>query len=283
MTTAQLSAPVPQRPPGEAATCVFAVRRCPDRGSLAAVPGHTGGGPLSMLPLDEGLWAVTQEVPAAEFTEDALRSRLADQRQLEESARTHHAVVTAASADGPVVPLPLATLFTDPHRAQAALNDQRPRFLAALDRLTGRTEWAVKVYLRQRGEGRGEAPASSTSTAEASGQAYLKRVRDRDQQCRARQDAALNAARHVHDVAAGYAVASVQRRPHGPEITGRDRTQTLNAAYLVDDAQAPRLVAAMRALGHAPSEAEVEVSGPWVPYSFAEAPDAAPGAGGIGV
>ncbi|SEG95621.1 Gas vesicle synthesis protein GvpL/GvpF [Actinacidiphila yanglinensis] len=236
-----------------------------------------------MLPLDEGLWAVTQEVPAAEFTEDALRSRLADQRQLEESARTHHAVVTAASADGPVVPLPLATLFTDPHRAQAALNDQRPRFLAALDRLTGRTEWAVKVYLRQRGEGRGEAPASSTSTAEASGQAYLKRVRDRDQQCRARQDAALNAARHVHDVAAGYAVASVQRRPHGPEITGRDRTQTLNAAYLVDDAQAPRLVAAMRALGHAPSEAEVEVSGPWVPYSFAEAPDAAPGAGGIGV
>jgi hypothetical protein len=284
VTTTRRSPSAPPVGAGESALCVFAVLRGPERGSLAAVAGHSEGGPLSLLPLAGGLWAVTQEVPAAEFTEEALRSRLSDQKQLEATARAHHAVVTAAAADGPVVPLPLATIFTDPHRARAALDEQLPRFLAALDHLDGRTEWAVKVYVRHRRGGRSGAAAAPGPAAENPGQAYLNRVREREHDRRTRQDAAFGVARHVHDVAAGFAVASVQRRLHGTEITGRDRSQTLNAAYLVDDTQAPRLVAAVRALDGAFTEADahVEVSGPWVPYSFTEVTDATHRAAEVG-
>ena len=47
--------------------------------------------------------------------------------------------------------------------------------------------------------------------------------------------------------------------------------QVLNAAFLVDDGKEAELVAAVRALGgtHAGVDVHIEVSGPWVPYSFA--------------
>jgi hypothetical protein len=286
--TATHEAPVAA--PGTLATCVFAVRRGGPSGSLTGVRGHAAGGHVSLLPLPGGLWAVAQDVPAALFSEEALRARLSDPEQLEACARAHHAVVTAAAADGPVVPLALATLFTDTERAQAALDEQRPRFLAALDRLTGRTEWAVKVHVRHRGGPGADGPAAPEEPAAAppepaastSGRAYLSRVRGRERDRRARQDAALDAARQVHEVAAGFAVASVRRRPHGTEITGRGRVQVLNAAYLVDDAQADRLVAAVRAItgAFARIDAHAEVSGPWVPYSFAEVADAGSAADG---
>jgi hypothetical protein len=272
----------PAGAPGPAAaTCVFAVRRSPDAGCLTGVPGHAGGGPLHLLELDGGLWAVAQDVPGADFTQEALRERLSDRAVLESCARAHHSVVTAAAADGPVVPLPLATLFTGPARARAALCERRPHLYAALGRVAGRAEWAVKVHVRQ---GR---PAAVRQTAarplgdpvaggrgglgeEGAGRAYLSRLRGRERERRARQDAGLGAARYVHEVAERFAVDSTLRRPHGSEITGRDRPQVLNAAYLVEDGRAADLVAAVRALDGAFSGAdvEIEVSGPWVPYSF---------------
>ncbi|SHM83497.1 GvpL/GvpF family gas vesicle protein [Actinacidiphila paucisporea] len=275
----------PVAAPGAMATCVFAVRRGGPSGGLTGVRGHAAGGHVGLLPLPGGLWAVAQDVPAELFSQEALRARLSDPEQLEDCARAHHAVVTAAAADGPVVPLALATLFTDAERARATLDEQQPRFLAALDRLTGRTEWAVKVHVRHRGGNGTEGPAAPGPAASTSGRAYLSRVRGREKDRRARQDAALDAARQVHEAAAGFAVASVRRRPHGTEITGRGRVQVLNAAYLVDDARADRLVAAVRAMtgAFAGVDAHAEVSGPWVPYSFAEVADAGSVAdGGIG-
>jgi hypothetical protein len=222
---------------------------------------------VRLLALEGGLWAVVQEVPGADFTEDALLGRLSDRAELESCARAHHAVVTAAAADGPVVPLPLATLFADPDRARAALGEKRPHFHAALDRVAGRAEWAVKAHVRQ---GAPAGPRPPGEPVAGGGRAYLSRVRGREGERRTRQDAALGAARHVHEVAERFAVASVRRRPHGPEITGRDRPQVLNAAYLVEDGRAAALVAAVRALDGAfpGTEVEIEVSGPWVPYSF---------------
>jgi hypothetical protein len=95
------------------------------------------------------------------------------------------------------------------------------------------------------------------------------------------------AAGRVHQAACAAAADCVQRRPHGQDITGRDRLQVMNAAYLVDRERAAGLRAAVDALASelAAVDVEVEVSGPWVPYSFTEPPDAVaargePGRGG---
>ncbi|NDZ83725.1 hypothetical protein G3I19_35495, partial [Streptomyces sp. SID10853] len=72
----------------------------------------------------------------------------------------------------------------------------------------------------------------------------------------------------VRELAAG----AVRRRPHGPEATGRGRTQIMNAAYLIAgerSGQLARTVGRLRdALG--PDGIEIEVSGPWAPYSFTD-------------
>ncbi|WP_435176685.1 GvpL/GvpF family gas vesicle protein [Actinacidiphila sp. bgisy145] len=273
-------APVgPSTPAGPAdgmtATCVFAVRRGGDPGSLAGRSGHTGGGPLRLLPLAGSLRAVVQSVPAADFTQEALRRRLSDPVALERCARGHHDVVVAAAADGPVVPLPLATLFTDDRRAAEALDHQRQLFLGTLDRLAGRAEWSVKVHLG-RSAGTAPAPAASRTAGTAraaapgAGAAYLSRVRGRERDRQSWQDAALHVAQRVHDTAAALAVAAVRRRPHGPEVTGRDRHQVLNAAFLVDNARSAELAAAVHALrgSFTGLEVHIDVTGPWVPYSF---------------
>lgn len=251
------------------AVCVFAVRRAGGPGRVTEAAGHAGGGPVGVLAFPGGgLEAVVQAVPAAEFTEEALRRRLADPLALESSARTHHAVVIAAADGGPVVPLPLATLFTGAGRALAALADRRPRFLAALERVAGRAEWAVKVHVR--GPARPGDDSGTAETGTGAGAAYLARVRGRERDRQARQDTVRRVAAHVHEVAASFAVAAVRRTPHGTAITGADRHQVLNAAFLVDDARAEGLVAAVRALGgtHAGLDVQIDVTGPWVPYSF---------------
>lgn len=66
------------------------------------------------------------------------------------------------------------------------------------------------------------------------------------------------------------AVASVRRPLHGVELTGRDRPQVMNGAYLVPRDDERLLTAALDTLRLDPrlSGFAVETSGPWVPYSF---------------
>lgn len=260
--------PVPQDSAGSPATYVFAV--CgPDRPARPGpAVGHSGGGPLRFLNVGS-LRAVVQDVPADAFSESALRERLTDPAELERCARTHHDVVTAAAGGGPTVPLPLATLYLGDERAATALGANQERFRAALDRVAGRVEWAVKVYLAQPGATTGPpAPAPAPET----GRGYLNRLRGQRRQRELRQDNALAAAGRVDAAVRELAAGAVRRRPHGPEATGRGRTQIMNAAYLIAEERSGQLA---RTVGRLRDNLdrdgiEIEVSGPWAPYSFTD-------------
>ncbi|WP_237554838.1 MULTISPECIES: gas vesicle protein GvpJ [unclassified Streptomyces] len=266
--------PSPATPPAVTTegllTNVFAICGTGDPAALAPAPGHAGGGSVGLLDLGESLWAVTQDVPAFLFAEDALRQRLADSAELEVCVRAHHAVVAAAVAAGPVVPLPLGTLFTDAGRARTALVAKRAHFTAVLERVRGCAEWAVKVHTAA-GSARGGAARSAAGAAEpaGSGRAYLSRVRERERDRHARQDAAVTSAARVHEAVSRLAVDSVRRRPHGSAVTGKNRVQVMNAAYLVADSRAAELGALIASLRDDPAHGlDVELTGPWAPYSF---------------
>ncbi|MFC4033976.1 GvpL/GvpF family gas vesicle protein [Streptomyces polygonati] len=253
-------------------TCVFAICATGDPARLAPAPGHGGGGSVGLLDLGGSVWAVTQDVPAFLFAAEALRNRLRDSAELEACVRAHHAVISAAAAAGPVVPLPLGTLFTDAERARAALTEKRPHFTAVLDRVRGCAEWAVKVHTTPQSGSAGAAPSGpgpGPADDGGSGLAYLTRVRARERDRHARQDAALSSAARVHEAVSLLAVDSVRRRPHGTAITGKDRVQVMNAAYLVADSRAPELAALIASLRDNPAHGvDVEMSGPFAPYSF---------------
>lgn len=100
-----------QRPSEPTVTYVFAVTRTPSSETLPpGAVGHEGGGPLRVLRVG-ALALVVQDVPAEDFGEAALTDRFNDPYQLERCARAHHRGVHAAAGLGPVVPLPLATLY----------------------------------------------------------------------------------------------------------------------------------------------------------------------------
>jgi hypothetical protein len=231
----------------------------PDR--LAGLTG-VAGQPIRAVP-DAGLAAAVSTVSLAEFGEQPLRHRLEDLDWLAATARAHHQVIEALPA--PVVPLRLATIYRDDGKVADLLAERQADFAAALDQLTGRAEWGVKVFAAAHAA----EPAPADPPDAGPGASYLRRRRHQlsalDQ---ARQaDAAM--AREVHVALRGMAAAAQLRPAQAAELTGEDRhTMLLNATYLVDDAAAARFAAAARELGQQ-YRTPIEVTGPWPPYSFA--------------
>ncbi|MEU2025125.1 GvpL/GvpF family gas vesicle protein [Streptomyces sp. NPDC016469] len=248
------------------AVYVYAVCRTEEQPDPTGPAGVTGDSPLRALPLGPALTAVVQTVRAADFTDEAWQARLADEPELERYARAHHEVVCAMAARHPTVPLPLATLYHDEERARAALNMEARRFHAALERTAHHSEWGVKVYVAD-APAREAAEAAPQRPATGAGRAYLDRKRSlRDRRERNRTDG-LRIAEVVDADVSGLATASRRLPFHGPRVPDERRTQVLNATYLVAEDRAAELARLADNLRER-TGAHVELSGPWVPYSF---------------
>ncbi|MFF9497692.1 GvpL/GvpF family gas vesicle protein [Streptomyces flaveolus] len=258
----------PASPAAPGLVCAFAVTRTPpDPAVLAATTGHEEGGPLRVLHTD-GLCLLVQDVPTALFDDEALAERLGRPDDLERCARAHHRGVEAAGGQGrSVVPLPLATLYHGDRNARQAVASRAAELGALLDRLHGRTEWAVKVHAAEPASRAAVTPAG----AGTGGRAYLSRASARS---RDRQDShakALAEAEAVDAELRRYAVAATRHRPQSERLTGRRAPQLMNCAYLVEDTEGAAFARALTGLttDRAYPAVEISASGPWIPYSFA--------------
>ncbi|MGW6720203.1 GvpL/GvpF family gas vesicle protein [Streptomyces sp. NPDC054995] len=256
-----------------AVTYVFAVCRSTRATSaldLTGVTGMPGGEAVRLLPSGL-LTAVVQTVPAADFTDEVWQGRLADREEIERYARAHHAVVSAVATHGPVVPLPLATLYHDDDRARSRLAEEADRFHTALKRVAHHAEWGVKVYRPATPDPAAafEEPAPETDggRARGAGLAYLNRKRGAQALREKRREQALDVAESVDAELRGLAAASRRLRTHGAVLSGDQRVHVLNATYLVANDRAHEVGLLVRALGER-TGAQIELSGPWVPYSF---------------
>lgn len=257
-------------------TCLFAVTDTPVPDDVLAVtPGHDGGGPLRILGAGS-LRLVVQDVPVAAFGEEALAQRLERPDELERCARAHHRAVETAARAGAAVPLPMATLYLDDHNAVRAVTAREASLRTLLDRLRGRTEWAVKVYCAGPGQASGAAgdglagDGGAADGSPADGRSYLSRVSNRRRTEREARETALAQAHAVDRELRRYAVAATRHRPQSEQLTGRSVPQLLNAAYLVDDGRRADFLEAVRRPARADGTAvEITLSGPWIPYSFA--------------
>lgn len=230
------------------------LERVPDVGS-----GGVGGGALRLVD-EAGLQAVVSDVDREAFEDlDAHREDLA---WLAAVARAHHGVVEAVGREHAVAPLALATVYLDDERVRAVLRESRDAFAAVLDRVDGRDEWGVKAYVRP------GAARAAAGERPSSGAAYL---RARREALRAGDAAVADAEREADAVDAAVAALAVESRRHPPQdrsLTGRQEQMVLNGAYLVDRSAADDVRALVEERARTGS-IDLELTGPWVPYSFA--------------
>lgn len=247
-------------------TYLYAILRNAPLPNLADVAG-VDGRPVRLI-LEGELAAVVSNVPFPDFEEGALREKLEDLRWLESVARAHHSVVDAVARETTTAPVSVVTVYNDDHRVRRLLADRREEILAALDRVAGRREWGVKVYLDQQSSAHAE-PAAPAAPAEGSGKSgtdYLRRRRDALHGREKETQRAVGIAEDVGSCMAQHAVASRLYQPQDPRLSGRTERMVLNAAYLVADDRAAEFQAVARSLD-VPG-ATIEVTGPWAPYSF---------------
>ena len=154
----------------------------------------------------------------------------------------HEEVVEALMESRDLLPVRFGTIVSDERAAARAVEQRKEELAASLERVRGAVELAVRA---QRHESEGDAPPESES-----GRKYMI--------AKARR---LAAARPVHEPLAALARDSALQR--GPEL--------LHAAYLVDRDAVERFVSLVRRLQQGHPELDILCTGPWPPYSFAEA------------
>ena len=248
---------------------IYAVTGRISPASLDQLSG-VGGGMVRVIAAGD-LTAVVGDVGLAEFGEQALRRNLEDLAWLEGTARAHHRVIDALAQLGPLVPIRLATVYSSDGGVTAMLTRRDADFRVALDRIRGRTEWGVKAHAAgppgpQDASPGAEAPASEGTGA---GAAYLQRRRGQlTAQKNSRRQMLANA-ETIHAELSEHAVGARLHPPQAPQLTGNKALMILNAAYLLDDERAEEFASVVEALAERYPSVELELTGPWPPYSFA--------------
>jgi hypothetical protein len=244
---------------------VYAVSRDLPGDTVAHVSG-IGGASVRAIS-HQGLSALVSTVDLGEFGEAALRRNLEDLGWLEATARAHNAVAADAAAHAVTLPMRLLTVYRSDERVREALRRRGAEFAAALSRITGRTEWGVKVYAQPWEFMASDAGAEDTGTAHPGTSYLLRRRAERHTEEEARR-AAMCRANEVDLQISDIAAMRHVHPPQNPQLSGHEGWMVLNASYLIDDERVAELRAAVARLGELRG-ISLELSGPWAPYSFA--------------
>ena len=228
------------------------------------------------------LGALVSSVDGNTYRENEIESRIADMGWLGPRAMGHDRVVTWASDVGPVVPLPVLSLFRDGASVRAMLAGQRDDLQRTLDRVAGRAEYIVRVFrldniLKDSVAALSESVAALERDIAAAtpGQRYLlgrKLETERKQEVkRIGQRVALDA----YDSLAAVAVEATRNPlPRGDRggagIESATGAAVLDAAFLVrrDGAEQFQRVVTGLVRQWDPHGFRFEFTGPWPPYHF---------------
>lgn len=235
--------------------------------TIAGLSG-VAGEPVRIVSAHD-LAAAVGTVDLDEFGEEALRRNLEDLDWLAAKARAHDAVISTIARKAPLIPMRMATVYLDDGRVRQLLESRRGDFLAALERVTGRQELGVKAYADPKALLAQGDSGQTGAGAQRSGTAYLLRRR---QQLASQEDAyraAAAAAERIHAELLRHAVDGKRKPASDPSLSGRDGWTVLNGTYLIARDRVEAFREAVAALDRHSAGIELEITGPWPPYSFA--------------
>jgi hypothetical protein len=223
--------------------------------------------------------ALVSVLDATRYGPAALESNTADVEWLGPRAVAHDRVLTWASEHGPVVPLPMFSVFSGRAAVREVLGARREQFAAALDRARAGREFALRVY-RVDTELLPEVSAFSErvreleaqAAAATPGQRYLRERKLEGERKAELQNVGQHIVTSLVERLAADAVGVVQSPI--PRITASEAattgTMVLNAAFLVAQASMPAFQRTLTEFvdRHSGRGFRFDFTGPWPPYHF---------------
>lgn len=248
----------------------------PPATTTASAPRGVDGHRVELVVVDD-VAALAGQVDASVYAA-GLDEGLSDVAWLAPRATAHDAVMTWASDAGPVVPLPLLSLFRSDGAVRAMLAERRAELVELLGRVGRGREYGVRIF-RLDDELRPALGSFSPSiaalereaaAAASPGQKYLlgrKLEAARKDELRR---VAADVASAAFDALSAKSIASAHDAL--PSAAAEEaRTAVLNASFLVahDAVDAFREVVTGLVREHERRGFRFEFTGPWPPYHFA--------------
>jgi hypothetical protein len=242
---------------------------------LTSAPTGIDDTPVS-VEREKGLGALVSRLDAVAYAPEEVEARTSDLQWLGPRAIAHDRVVTWASDNGPVVPLPMFSLFSDAARVRAMLRERSAELRETLAKVAPGREYTLRLFRFDEAL-RGQLGAMSERIAELEAQArgadpgrgyLLQRKLDAERASEVRRIGA-EVAREVYDsLAARSLAATSDSLPQTGEATAG--TAVLNASFLVGrDALTPfREALTTLAERYDGRGFRFEFTGPWPPYHF---------------
>ncbi|MFD2081187.1 Gas vesicle synthesis protein GvpL/GvpF [Actinopolymorpha cephalotaxi] len=229
---------------------------------LSGLPGIAGGDSPRLVGSGD-LAAVVTDVPLSAL--DVREEEVTEDGRLARMAMDHDTVIRAVFEQTPALPLRLATVVGDEDAARRLLEERSAEIRDLLARLAGHQEWGVRLRRE------GAAPDANTErerdrAARPSGRDYLQARREALRASQEQRHAVRQAGDEVYRALAEHATDATRLSGGGAADL------LLNATYLVPIAatQEFRDVVEKYATDLAAGGVQVELTGPWPPYSFAQ-------------
>ncbi len=219
-------------------------------------PRMPGGGVPRPLAIGSRLWLLVSTVPATEYEESGLATRLTDVEWLAQCGVAHHDVIARAARTHAVAPFRLLTLFRSEERATEEASRLRTKIERALARVSDRREWVVRVAAVS-GSTRSHMPKPRSGTS------YLMARAAEVRPVAAATPGARRVARELVNELKQCADRIVTRPSDAAHVVYDgallvSRQKEGDLSHVVREWQ-PRL---------APVGCRVSLTGPWPPYSF---------------
>ena len=232
------------------------------------------------LEIEPEIGAMVNLVDADWFTSAEAEQRMADPAWLMPRLESHHRIIERVWRHTPVLPVPFGTLFSGPQSLGRLIHAHRNAITRFLDQVTGREEWAVKVW--------SDLSVSENVLFETEsavhlpewenmppGRRYLQEQRLRGEVKRMLPQRLKDRCTKIAESLKVFA-DDWRERPKLPDESQQQRMLG-NWALLIPSESTDKLTGRLDALNATwcPQGLRLEWSGPWPPYSFSPSLDEA--------
>ncbi|MBI4802943.1 MAG: GvpL/GvpF family gas vesicle protein [Elusimicrobia bacterium] len=261
---------------------LYCIREKTDNAPVISTEGIDGG---EVFPLvHRQLEAVVSRVSLKEFGSEEIQNKSQeDLKWIKEKALAHEKVIEAAAKKNDtrlsLIPMRFGIIFNGEKSLKTMLDKDYARITEKLEKIRGKQEWGLKVYLKGQKNFEEEVKEKSALIKKKrkelanlpEGAAFFMEEELKTLILKETAEELTGFALGVFEAFKNIAVDCVKNKNLGKELTGKSEPMVLNAAYLIPGesvaefkTEAEKANKRIREKGF-----YLEYSGPWPAYNFA--------------